>query len=444
MPSRARKAALRLKLEIKKRRAYSGILLDNYFSKNPTLSKIDRSLITELVLGSLRRQKTLDWLIYSFLDRPLSSLPSEIQEILRLAIYQIVFLNKIPDRVAVHEAVALTKEGYYNGLAPLVNGVLRSLCRQKENLNWPDKQLNLVEYLSVYYSHPDWLIESWIKEFGVCFTQSLCQANNQNRDLSVRVNLLKTSLAALERSLENEQIKYWYPSLPTSEGLLVDSLSKRLLKKGYMYVQDLASMLVSLALSPKPGETVIDFCAAPGGKTTHLCQLMRNQGRIIAVEKHSHRAEILKANCYNLGCSIVEVIVADACQELKLPRADKILVDAPCSGLGTLYRKPDLRWQRQANDLDKLSGLQKDILVKATSYLKPGGVLVYSVCTIGNKETTEVVEYLQESTNLTFDSLPKIFSKIPNFNKHSIQLLPHIHNCDGMFIARFKKLKPKE
>lgn len=404
--------------------------------KRHKLANADKNLVVELSYGVLRRLLTLDWYISYFSGRPLSKLQPDLLHLLRLGVYQILFL-KIPDYASVNETVNLAKKLVNPGAASLANAVLRKVSNQKNELPEPDKK-DKIQYLAIKYAHPAWLVDLWLKELGFAETQALLEADNQRPQLTVRINTLKTTKQKVVAWLGKNNIPFHAGKFFSEALILTNGLPEKLINEGLIYVQDEASLAVAYVLNPLPGETVIDLCSGPGGKTTHLAQLMHNRGLIYAVDISESRLNLVKENCQRLGVSIVKYVLGDASTPLKLPQADKVLVDAPCSGLGVLARRPDLRWRKSLQDINNLAQLQLKIIKQATYYLKKTGSLVYSVCTISKKETVEVVQqFLKQHPEFT---LVKAKFDHVSLNTHPwLQFFPHKHRTDGFFIAKFKR-----
>lgn len=438
---KVRLLALKIKDEIESKRSYSQIEISRTFKNRSDLSRRDKALITEIVSGSVRMQGSIDWMISNFARQPLSEIDPTQLNILRLAIYQIIYIGNIPDYAAVDEAVNQSRDKLGEGVSKFTNGLLRNFLRNKKNLKWPDKR-DKVAYFSAFYSHPKWLVKKLIDDFGVDECEKVLKADNIRPNISLRVNTIKTSKdKVLEELKELGMTTKISPY--ASEAIIIDEgyFPLNIVDMGHVYAQDVSSMIVSLALDPIAGESVIDMCAGPGGKTTHLAQLMKNEGQIIAVDKNKKRLDTIDSLTKNLGVDIVELMAGDSSRPLNLPKADKVLVDAPCSGLGVLSRRADLRWQRKESDIDDLQNIQKRILNNSADYVKSGGKLVYSVCTFTKEETLGVVDhFLKSRDDFVVDDIGAS-SALDNVivRNNQIQLMPYDENSDGMFISSFKK-----
>ncbi len=414
------------------------------------LSRLDRALAAELCYGPLRMQAALDCLLGQLLRQPLEKLPLWILLILRQAVYQMEYMDRIPARAAVNEAVKLARKYGHAGTVKLTNGVLRNFIRQRESLSFPDAEKEPVAHIAASCSFPEWMVEKWLQEWGMEETLRFCRAQNERRPLSVRVNTLRCTRQTLIERLAAEGVEA-RPCRLAPEGLLLSrgtSLAElSTFQEGLFQPQDESSMLAARALMPKPGEHILDLCAAPGGKTTHLAQLMENRGQIHAFDLHEHKISLIRENCARLGIDIVEAQAGDARQlAKKFPaQADGILLDAPCSGLGVLGRRPDLRWRLQPETVRELAALGQELLAAAADALRPGGRLLFSTCTVTAEENEEAVRrFLAARPDFHREKLP--FAELPlsvaerAAAKHgSWQLLPQEQGTDGFFMALLRK-----
>jgi len=449
-PRTAREAALRALRDVDVKEAYANLALDHHLSGS-RLEGRDRGLATELAYGVTRRRATLDYAISQVATRPLEQVDPWIRNILREAVYQILYMDRIPQSAAVDEAVNLAKQYGHAGVAKFVNGVLRNLIRKLPTLQWPDEQAEPVAALAIKHSYPEWLVAEWASRFGREQAIRLLEAGNEVPPLTVRANSLKANREQVIAALAAEGVKA-EPTVHSPQGLIIRELTSaswldrlKAMKQGLITVQDESSMLVAAALDPQPGWTVIDMAAAPGGKSTHLAELMSNQGRVIAIDIHPHKIELIEQNAARVGATIIDGVAMDA-REVgdRMPdRADAILCDLPCSGLGTLARRPDARWRKTIADVEALVVIQRAILESAARALKPGGVLVYSTCTIHPLENQEMVErFVAEHPEFAFDD---IWAHLPasldreGQAKGYVQLLPHVHGTDGFFMCRMVK-----
>lgn len=393
----ARSAAFDVLQEIERRHVFADEALDRRMSR-VDLDPRDRALAVELVYGVLRRRGTLDWRLAHLSDRPFERLPLSVRTALRLGAYQLLYLERIPASAAVNESVWLVKRrAGRGGWSGYVNAVLRALIR-KPSPEWPDPQADPVTALAVRYACPPWLVERWVQRYGLSGAEALCRATLEIPPLTVRTNTLRITREALQHEFN----KAGYKTIPTAVspvGLIVEKrgpvTNLPLFEEGAFYVEDEAAQLVPLIVDPQPGERILDASAAPGGKATHLAALMRNEGEIIAIDRSPQRLRLLDENCRRLGVRIITPITADvtrgALDRLDRP-FDRILLDAPCSGLGVLRRHPEAKWQKHEGLLARHHAAQRMMIEQVGRALRPGGVLVYSTCSTEPEENEQVVE----------------------------------------------------
>jgi 16S rRNA (cytosine967-C5)-methyltransferase len=434
--------AVKILNRIERTDSYLDKLLDVEL-RSDELNDLDKRFLTELTHGVVRWKTRLDFIIEQFCKNKFAMQDPNIRNAMRVALYQILFLSKIPHPAAVNEAVEFVKKIRGQKAANLVNAVLRNIIRNLNKLPTPDHETDPVQYLSIMYSHPSWMVKRWVDRYGLYETEQLLSANNERPTIVVRANTLKTTADELvklfeERNIRNTRSKYLENFIKV--GHLSGIYNLDLFEKGYFSVQDESSGLVVKLLDPKPGETVIDLCSAPGGKTTFIGELMKNQGKIIAVDKYEHRLNLVKQSCERLGVENVEFIPKDAL-EVDVEPADKILVDAPCSGLGVIQKKPDIKWQRELSDIRNLAKTQIELLEKASKLVKNGGVIVYSTCTIEPEENIEVVkEFLSRHPEFKIDDARNYLpSDIVN-GEGCMETYPHKHDMDGGFAVRLIKV----
>ncbi len=451
--SSARNAALKALIEIFENGAHANLAVNKILSQQ-SLEGPERGLFTELTYGVTRTKNTLDWILSRFIKKDLGKLTPQIRNILRLGSYQLIYLDKIPDYAAINQSVELAKLYGHQGVAGLVNAVLRNLLRQKETISFPPLEEEPVKHISLKYSHPQWLVSRWITEFGIRATIKLCEYNNKPANLTLRVNTLKISREKLVQSLLFRGLKATNSNL-VPEGILIEEWpgleNMPEFAEGLFLMQDEGSMLISHILSPSKGAKVVDVCAAPGTKTTHLAQLMEDEGKILAFDIHPHKLKLIESNCKRLGIHSVQVGLIDGRELTKQvkEKVNYILVDAPCSGLGVLGRRADARWRKTPEQLQELPVLQKAILSEASQILAPEGVLVYSTCSIAREENQEVIkEFLNSNQDYYLENLSSYlpFSlddprDIEAAKEGMIQFLPQAHGIDGFFVARLRKKK---
>lgn len=443
----AREAALRILYEVKEKGAYSNLALDKQLIKS-RMDAQDRGLVTELVYGVLRLELKLDWIITNYLKSPFDKLPLWIKLILRLGSYQLIQTG-IPPSAAVNESVKLAKKYGHPGTVRLVNGILRSISRNLDQINYPNLEDDPAKHISVLYSHPYWMVERWIKEYGVEETIALCEMNNFPPGMSLRVNSLKIGREELLVRLAKEGLEVEASTL-VPDGIKIKKgfspRTSKLFEEGLVVPQDEAAIMVGHLLSPAPGSMVMDCCAAPGGKTTHLAQLMNNEGLIYAFDIHPHRIKLIEQACKTTGVTIVQTGEKDARDLGKdYPgKFDAVLVDAPCSGLGVLRKKPDARWRKSIEQLEQFPKMQLEILKSAAETVKKGGSLVYSTCSIEPEENEAVIkDFLIDCPDFSvvnpIQYLPWIEDKGMVTGKGYIRTYPYRHGTDGFFMVRLMR-----
>lgn len=436
-----REAALDALLAVDTRAAYAAQAVDAALNRRRLAARA-RAYVTETVYGTLRRRGTIDWMLGLCSRRPVESLHPVVRNALRLAVYETCWLDTVPGPVACHEAVELVKRRGQGRAAGFVNAVCRAVLRRQEagDWPWPSADEDPVEALAVVTSHPRWLVRRWVERFGIEEAKALCEANNETPPLHIRTNTLKIQRGALAEMLEAAGAEVALGPL-APEALHVRGLGSvpesPAFRAGLFTVQDEGAQLVSRALAPEPGQRVIDLCAAPGGKTTHLAELMQNQGEIVAVDVHENKLKLVRENAARLGIGIIETVAGDGrAMPARLAPAHRVLVDAPCTGLGVVRRRPDLRWRPREEALEPLSRRQEELLAAAAELTLPGGVIVYSTCTIEPEETVDVVRrFLERHPAFTADPAPAaaVPADVGGF------LYPHRHGTDGFFIARLRR-----
>lgn len=437
----ARMAAVEVLQQVFDNDAYTNIAVNKYL-RGIKLEEQERRFFTELVYGTVKAVGSIDWYLGHCLTRPINKLDAVVRSILRVSAFQLLYLEKIPQSAACNEAVKMARYYSHEGSAKFVNGVLRNLLRKMPEIKLPDENTQTADYLAVKYFHPRWLIKKWLKQYGMADTINLCSFNNSAATLCLRVNTLKTSrddlMELLQKSGAETEKSQW-----SEDGILckkMPALNDVFAELGSsIYVQDESSMLVADVVTPQPGETIIDLCSAPGGKTTHLAQRMGNKGRIIAGDIHEHKIKLINENAQRLGINIIEAGVRDASvlDESLLGKADRVLVDAPCSGLGVLRRRAEARWRKNKNELKIFPPLQLQILNNASKYVKNDGLLVYSTCTIEQAENHYLIkEFLTANPQWSYAGF-----KHPLTGEHinELQLLPQQDKIDGFYICALKR-----
>lgn len=436
----AREVALEVLHRVDADRAWSGPALRAALNR-AGLAPADEAFVTELVYGTLRHRAQVDWALGQALHRRLDSLPPRIRDVLRLGAYQLAFLSRVPARAACDETVELARQVGHRGTVALVNAVMRRLAASPPA--WP-AAADTAEAIAVRSSHPEWLVARWLARFGPEETRALCAADNETPPSWVRLNTLRGPIPELDARVRALGIETQASErLPEARRIAAGTAEarERAHAEGLIVPQDLGSMLVARLVAPQPGETVIDACAAPGGKTTHLAALMENRGRVLAFDVLPHKLETVARQCARLGVTCVETGVLDAARlgERYPAAADRVLVDAPCSGLGVLRRRPEIRWRVREEDLAAIAERQRRLLGGAAAAVRPGGRLVYSVCTIEPEEGPEVVAgFLAASPEFEpapIDAWPFATPDAPG----TAFLYPHRAGTDGFFVAALRR-----
>lgn len=451
-PQGAREVAMNVLHNVEMKGAYSGLEL-NQALLSSGLSRPDAALTTELVYGTIQRLNTIDYYLGSRVKGWPSKVEPWVRSLLRMSYYQLRWLTRVPAHAAVDEAVRIAKKRGHAGIAGLVNGVLRGLLREGVEAPLPER-LSPVERISLIHSHPMWLVERWITQFGQEKTEEICAANNEHPHASARVNPMRAKRSEVVSGMIDAGFEV-IPSALASAGIVAEKAGNLVhsdwYKQGYISVQDESSMLVASVADPKPGMQVLDCCAAPGGKSTHLAERMHNQGKVIANDVHPHKEALIKQQVERLGLTCVETMTGDAmylADHLPSQSCDIVLLDAPCSGLGVIRRKPEIKWTKTQEDIESLSVLQSQLLRKVQTLVKPGGVLVYSTCTIAAEENEQTIRiFLSEFPEFSLDAewpeevLAPIREggKLPEDFAGMLQLLPQMFGSDGFFIARMRR-----
>lgn len=404
----------------------------------------DRAQIREYVQNILRRRSYLDFIINHFSSIAVDEMKPLLKNILRLGLYELLFMGGTPDYATINEAVEITKYKLGSKSGDLVNAILRNIQRDISKLPKPAFE-DRTKLIATTFSHPDWMVKRWVKRYGEREAFQLMQANNQRPSFYVRVNNLRTKTANFKLRLDKLDISYsesdWLPGY-----FKVDSIApfieKDLLKKGICLVQDIAAGFAPTILEPLPGETIYDLCAAPGTKSIVMADMMEADGTIISVDINSSRLEMLAQSAMDYSAENIKIRQDDV-RELNLKLADGVLLDAPCTGTGVLSKRADLRWKRTEEDLENAVKLQEELLDEAANHVTRGGRLVYSTCSLEPEENWEQVQkFLNKYDNYELESLEEFLpEEVLIENGMAYQTLPHVHNCDGHFGVRMKRVK---
>ncbi len=439
----ARRLAFKTLYDIERNKNYSNISINKNF-KDIYISDQEKGLATELIYGVIENKYYLNYIIDKLSKIKSKKMSTYVKISLWLGIYQILFLDSIKDHAAVNESVALIKK-YDKKSSGFVNAILRNVIRNKENIMEIDKK-DIVEYLSIKYSYNQWLIRKWIEEFGQEFTEDLLEANSEKPNLYIRSNTLKINRDELINKLREQGIECNKVN-GIDEAIMVKNLknieNNKLFKEGYFTVQDISSMLVGKVANPKEEKLVLDVCSAPGGKTTHLGTIMKNTGQVISRDIFDHKLKLINNTVKRLGLKNIKVENFDALNidENSIDKFDYVICDVPCSGMGIIKRKPEIKFKKE-EEIKDLPIIQKKILNNASKYVKLGGNLIYSTCTIHDEENINVVkEFLNINDNFELVPIDEVNVDLDNQDKGYIKIYPNIHGMDGFFIAKLKRVR---
>ncbi|MGF1497611.1 MAG: 16S rRNA (cytosine(967)-C(5))-methyltransferase [Elainellaceae cyanobacterium] len=459
MSSDSRQVALNV-LQLVQRGAFADVALHQVLAQTD-LDQRDRSLVTELVYGTVRRQRTLDALIDQFSTKDAARQPLNLRLILRLGFYQLRYLTQIPAAAAVNTAVDLAKHNGLRGLSGVVNGILRQYLRLRdadgggkraglvksglESLDPLRLPEDPVKRLGVDHSYPDWMIQTWVDQIGYQQTEALCQWFNRSPHLDLRINLLKVSVDQAKAALDAAGLAT-QPVANLPQALRLASNPGQIQKlpgfeAGWWTVQEASAQMVSHVLDPQPGETIVDACAAPGGKTTHIAELMGDRGKIWAGDRSAARLQKLTESIQRLGLQSIQILVQDSRTLTQFRHsADRVLIDAPCSGLGTLNRHVDARWRQNLEAIAGLTQIQRELLTQSAQWVKPGGVLVYATCTLHPAENEDVVRwFLAEHRGWVIERPNAVSFARPFIQPEGwLQVWPQVWHMDGFFIAKLR------
>jgi len=448
VPRTSREVALEVLHRVDAHQAWSTVLLRRVLDR-AALRPADAALATELTLGTLRHRAEVDWVLSRVSTTPLDQLPSPIRTVLRIGAYQLLFLDRIPPRAACSEAVALAKRVGHPGTARLVNAVLRRIAA--DPIAIPADE-STTEGIALRHSHPVWLVRRWMDRFGVEGARALCATNNTTPPAAIRLNTLRGAPASVTKTIAALGVRTTRSVLLPEGARIVEAspeARRAAYEAGWVTPQDEGSMLVSRLVAPLPGETVVDACAGSGGKALHLAALMGNQGRVHAWDVVPAKLDALTRRARRVGAAIIEPRLLDATRlSGVLPEADRVLVDAPCSGLGVIRRRPEIRWRLQPEQLPALAARQREILEGASAVVRPGGLLAFSVCTIEPDEGDAVVSGFL-AAHPEFDPVPIFGWPLGSGGEPApaavlgregtAYLLPHVHDTDGFFVAALRR-----
>lgn len=448
-PVNLREIALGILMEITENEAYSHVVLREVLEKYQYLEKRDRAFISRIVEGTLEHMIQLDYIIEQFSNVPVYNMKPLIRNLLRISVYQLKYMDSVPDSAVCNEAVKLAqRKGFYN-LKGFVNGVLRNVARRLNQVGYPDAAYDSIHYLSVKYSFPAWMVSKWVMQFGYEATERICLESHRQHGTTVRCNLSLASREEIIRTLEEEGITvtphpYLDYALEISNYNYIKAITA--FRKGWIWVQDISSMLVAEIAAPNWGDVCIDVCAAPGGKSMHLAEKLMGSGSVEARDVSEYKVSLMeenftKANLINVSAVLKDATVYDP---KSVGKADIVLADLPCSGLGVIGKKQDIKYKMSEKMQQDIIRLQRRILSVVWEYVKPGGVLVFSTCTIGADENQYNIKWFLENFPFRLESIdPYICDELKSKTTAGgyIQLLPGIHRSDGFFIARLRRLE---
>lgn len=438
-----RYVALHILMRIEKEGGFSHVLISQAIEKH-NIKEIDASLLTEIVYGTMERKLTLDYYLTPFIQKQ-KKLTDWVHMLLRMSVFQLVYLDKVPAYAAINEAVEIAKYKGHRGIASLVNGVLRNIKRQgvRKTSEIEDK----LKRLATETSHPLWLVELWDNAYGYDTTRLMCETNRKRKSVNIRVNRIKTKRDEVIKLLTSEQLK-GIPSTVDEQAVIIEEgniIQTNLIKEGYVTVQDLSSMLAGQVLQVEEGSSVLDTCSAPGGKATYIAEAMYNTGNIKAYDLHENKMRLINNHAQRLGLTNISTDSQDARHLQKVHEFeafDRILVDAPCTGFGVIRTKPDIMYNKSKEDIYRLQNIQLDILQEVAPLLKKDGKLVYSTCTVNPIENEHVIEHFLKNQPMYsvdeqfLEEFNHISDEQGRVTEFGIQIFPHTFNSDGFFISR--------
>ena len=442
-----REIILGMLMEVTEGEAYSHVTLAQTLEKYQYLDKRDRAFLSRVTEGTLENLIQIDYIIECFSKVPIYNMKPVIRNILRMSIYQLKFMDSVPDRAVVNEAVRIAqKHGFYN-LKGFVNGVLRAAARGMDEVSYPKAEDNPLEYLSIRYSMPQWILKSWIDQFGFVDVEKICASFQTERPTTVRIRTQNASREEIISSLASEgvtveQHPYLDYALKISGYNYLQALTA--FREGWIYVQDVSSMLVCEIAAPNWGDYCIDVCAAPGGKSLHLADRLKGSGYVEARDISEHKVERMEENIDRLNIINMQAAIKDATEfdQKSFHKADIVLCDVPCSGLGVIGKKQDIKYKMNPTRQEELVRIQRRILGVSQNYVKPGGVLIFSTCTIGVDENQMNLKYFLENYPFSLESIdPYLPEELRSRTTAGgyLQLLPGVHDSDGFFMARLKR-----
>ncbi|MDX9975023.1 MAG: 16S rRNA (cytosine(967)-C(5))-methyltransferase RsmB [FCB group bacterium] len=435
-----RDAAVDVLLRVFERGVFLDVSLDRTLRRKD-ISDRGRRFLTHLVYGTVRHRVLCDYILQPLLEQTLDKLPMPIHVILRMGVYQALFLSQVTFPAMVHTSVDLAKKRGHAGTSRLVNAVLKKVPQTLDDVTFPSRDSHPVDYMRIRYSMPRWIVDAWFKEFGLEGAEAMCEASNEHAPTTLRINTVRTSVeAAQERLLKTGYLVEKRTPIPEELTLIEGTPPARskLFHEGLFIIQDPASMLPPHLLEPKAGDRVLDMSAAPGGKTTHMAQLSGNGAWIVAMDVSAQKLELVSENLERLGLSGVHCVAGKGERPPFTSGFNRVLVDAPCTGLGTLRRHPDMKWRLKPSDPEELAAIQLRLLRSALALCENGGLVVYSVCTLSKAETVGVVDAVLEDGGVTPDEGPAWLDQW-KIRPGMYRILPQKGGLDGFFLMRLRK-----
>lgn len=438
-----RATAIKILNRFERSDSYLEKLLDKTI-KERNFNELDRALLTELVYGVIRWKAKLDYVLVGFYFGDYLKCLNVVKNAMRIALYQIMFLDRIPLYAAVNESVEYVKRIQGVKTAGIVNAVLRNIARNIDNIRYPEKEEDLVYHLAVMYSYPRWIVKRWIEIFGEVDAEKMLFTSNRKPYVTVRINTYKTTTQFVATELKKMNVPFfispYYPDSIVIRNPKFNILTTELFLQGYVTIQDTSATLAALLANPQPDLLIYDLCAAPGGKSFVFAEKMQNTGKVIAVDKYASKLRFIEEGAQRLGLNNIEVRSGDAMTIDFDSPADVVFLDVPCTGLGTISKNPDIKWKREREDIYKLSEIQKKILSNATKLVKVGGAIIYSTCTTEPEENEQNVEwFLRNFPNFQLDKAENYLPENVCENGF-LKTLPFKHFIDGAFAARLIKI----
>jgi 16S rRNA (cytosine967-C5)-methyltransferase len=443
-----REIALDILIDITENSSFSHMVINRALGQYQQLEKQDRAFITRICEGTIERLITIDYVINLYSSVKVNKMKPFIRNLLRMSVYQIKYMESIPDSAACNEAVKLAKKRGFTSLSGFVNGVLRNIIRNPEKIVFPDELKEPMHYLSVVYSTPEWLVKDWLKQFDYNIVKNMLEASFQDKPTTIRCNLNQITVNDLQDELVKSGVTvnkgaYLPYALQISGYNYLNDLET--FKKGNFQIQDESSMLVGQISGVKNGDNIIDVCAAPGGKSLHIAEKLNGTGHVDARDVSDLKINLIRENINRLKFTNISVKVHDALvlDEGAIEKADVVIADLPCSGLGVIGKKPDIKYNMTKVKQQELVKLQRDILTVVQQYVKQKGILLYSTCTVNQEENLDNVRWFIKNFNFELESIEDYLPESlrnETTKEGYLQLIPEIHHTDGFFIARLRKL----